>query len=90
MAPVPEQNKGGRFFVRRDGRTLATPLFVVLLAIETTHIIFAVDSVPAALAITTDPLVVYTSNVFAILGLRSLYFVLAGFTELFHSLRHGL
>ncbi len=90
VMPVSEQNEGGRFFVRRDGRTLATPLFVVLLVIETTDIIFAVDSVPAVLAITTDPLVVYTSNVFAILGLRSLYFVLAGFTDLFHYLRHGL
>ena len=61
-----------------------------MLVIETTDIIFAVDSVPAVLAITTDPLIVYTSNVFAILGLRSLYFVLAGFTDLFHYLRYGL
>ena len=68
----------------------ATPLFIVLLVIETTDVIFAVDSIPAILAITTDPFIVYTSNVFAILGLRALYFALAGVMELFHFLNIGL
>ena len=90
MMPVTEGYQGGKFFVKSGGRTLATPLFVVLLVIETTDIIFAVDSVPAVLAISTDPFIVYTSNVFAILGLRALYFVLSGFTDLFHYLRFGL
>ncbi len=69
---------------------LSTPLFVVLLMLETTDLVFAVDSVPAVLAITTDPFIVYTSNVFAILGLRSLFFALAGVMQLFHHLHHGL
>lgn len=79
-----------RFFVRREGVLWATPLFVVLLVIETTDIVFAVDSIPAILAITTDPFIVYTSNVFAVLGLRSLYFALAGLMRLFHHLHYGL
>lgn len=79
-----------KFFVRQNGRTLATPLFVVLLLIETTDLIFAVDSIPAILAITQDPFIVYTSNVFAILGLRALYFALAGVMKLFHFLHYGL
>ena len=80
----------GRFFARQNGRTLATPLSVVLLMIETTDMVFAVDSVPAVLAITTDPFIVYTSNVFAIMGLRSMFFALAGIMKLFHYLQYGL
>jgi len=76
--------------VRRDKRWFATPLFVVLLVVETTDLIFAVDSIPAVLAITHDPFIVYTSNVFAILGLRALYFALAGVMDLFHFLHYGL
>lgn len=90
MMPVTEQYEGGKFFVRRDNRIWATPLFVVLLVVETTDVIFAVDSIPAILAITNDPFIVYTSNVFAILGLRALYFVLAGVMEKFHHLHYGL
>ncbi len=78
-----------RFFVRRSG-LYATPLFVVLLVVETTDVLFATDSVPAILAITRDALIVYTSNVFAILGLRSIYFALAGMLELFSYLHYGL
>ncbi|MCC6446723.1 MAG: TerC family protein [Armatimonadetes bacterium] len=87
---VAEGYEGGKFFIRRDGRTLATPLFIVLLFVETTDLIFAVDSIPAILSITTDPFIVYTSNVFAILGLRALYFAVAGLMELFHYLHYGL
>ena len=71
-------------------RRWATPLFVVLLLVETTDLIFAVDSIPAILAVTRDPFIIYTSNVFAILGLRSLYFALAGIMQLFHYLHYGL
>lgn len=71
--------EGQRFFVRRDGRTYLTPLFLVLLVIESTDLVFAVDSIPAIFAITRDPFIVYTSNVFAILGLRALFFLLAGY-----------
>lgn len=88
--PVTHEYHDGKFFIRKDGRTWATPLFVVLLAVETTDLIFAVDSIPAILAITDDPFIVYTSNVFAILGLRSLYFALAGIMHLFHYLHYGL
>jgi tellurite resistance protein TerC len=80
----------GRFFTVENGVRLATPLFMVLLAVETTDILFAVDSIPAILAITADPFIVYTSNVFAILGLRSLYFALAGMMEIFRFLHYGL
>jgi tellurite resistance protein TerC len=90
LMPVTDHFENGKFFVRRDAKVLATPLFIVLLVVETTDIVFAVDSVPAVLAITTDPFIVYTSNVFAILGLRSLYFVLAAFVDLFHYLHYGL
>lgn len=82
--------EGGKFFVVENGVRLATPLFMVLLAVETTDILFAVDSIPAILAITSDPFIVYTSNVFAILGLRSLYFALAGMMEIFRFLHYGL
>ena len=87
---VTEDYEGGRFFVRRSGRLLATPLFIVVLVVETTDVIFAVDSIPAILAITLDPFIVYTSNVFAIMGLRALYFALAGVMQLFHYLPYGL
>jgi tellurite resistance protein TerC len=80
----------GKFFTLQNGKRLATPLFLVLLAVETTDILFAVDSIPAILAITSDPFIVYTSNVFAILGLRSLYFALAGMMEVFRFLHYGL
>lgn len=80
----------GKFFTIQNGKRVATPLFMVLLAVETTDILFAVDSIPAILAITADPFIVYTSNVFAILGLRSLYFALAGMMEIFRFLPYGL
>jgi len=88
--PVTEEYAEGKFFVKRPGHYLATPLLIVLIVVETTDIIFAVDSIPAILAITLDPFIVYTSNVFAILGLRALYFALAGIMELFHHLHYGL
>jgi tellurite resistance protein TerC len=90
VLPVTETYQEDKFFIRVQGRLLATPLFIVLLVVETTDIIFAVDSIPAILAITTDPLIVYTSNIFAILGLRALFFALAGFMRLFHYLNYGL
>ncbi len=88
--PITEDDAEGRFFVKRVGRYFATPLFIVLVVVETTDVIFAVDSIPAILAITLDPFIVYTSNVFAILGLRALYFALAGIMGLFHHLHYGL
>jgi tellurite resistance protein TerC len=88
--PITETFEGKKFFVRREGKTWVTPLFVVLLVVETTDILFATDSIPAILAISRDPFIVYTSNVFAILGLRSLYFALAGLMKLFHYLNYGL
>ncbi|GIL22591.1 MAG: membrane protein [Bacteroidota bacterium] len=81
---------GDNFFTRRDGKTWVTPLFLVVIMIETTDLIFAVDSIPAILAISEDPFIVYTSNVFAILGLRSLYFALSGIEKYFHYLKFGL
>jgi TerC family integral membrane protein len=87
--PVTTDYEGSKFFVRRAG-LYATPLFVVLLVVETTDLLFAVDSIPAILAITRDAFIVYTSNVFAILGLRSLYFALAGMMEMFRYLHYGL
>ncbi len=87
---VSTQLDGQRFFTRIDGRLLATPLFVVLIVVETTDVIFAVDSIPAIFAITTDPFIVYTSNVFAILGLRALYFLLARMMNVFRFLKYGL
>lgn len=88
--PVTEDYVDGKFFVKRAGRTMATPLFVVLLLVETTDLVFAVDSIPAVLAISHDPLIVYTSNVFAIMGLRSIFFALAGIIQLFQYLQYGL
>jgi tellurite resistance protein TerC len=90
LMPVTAGYEETKFFVRRNGRSFATPLFIVLLVVETTDVIFAVDSIPAILAITVDPFIVYTSNVFAILGLRALYFALAGIMQLFHYLHYGL
>ena len=90
FVPVTSKLHGKRFFVREGGRLMATPLCVVLVAIETTDLIFAVDSIPAVLAVTRDPFVVFTSNVFAILGLRAMYFALAGILKLFRFLHYGL
>jgi tellurite resistance protein TerC len=90
VMPVTPDLHGQQFFVRLGGRLHATPLFVTLLFVEITDIIFAVDSVPAIYALTGEPLIVFTSNVFAILGLRALYFLLAGMMERFHMLKYGL
>lgn len=88
--PVTDTTHGDRFFVKINARTVATPLFIVLLIIEFTDLIFAVDSIPAILAISTDTFIIFTSNVFAILGLRALYFALAGIAKLFYYLKYGL
>jgi tellurite resistance protein TerC len=88
--PVTEQYDNGNFFVQREGKRFATPLFMALIVVETTDVIFAVDSIPAILAITRDAFIVYTSNVFAILGLRSLYFALEHFFSMFRFLNYGL
>lgn len=90
IMPVTEGYEQDRFFVRRGGIAMATPLFAVLLIIEATDLMFAVDSIPAIFGITLDPFLVYTSNVFAVLGLRALYFVLAGFMEFFLYLKPAL
>ena len=90
LMPVTEHYENDKFFIRRAGVLMATPLFLVLLMVETTDLIFAVDSIPAIFAVTQDPFIVYTSNVFAILGLRSLYFVLAGMIHKFYYLKLGL
>src|ERR1700720_597209 len=87
--PVTKDYEGNKFFVRRPG-LYATPLLVVLVVVETTDLLFAVDSIPAILAITREAFIVYTSNVFAILGLRPLYFALAGMMEMFRYLHYGL
>jgi tellurite resistance protein TerC len=88
--PVTDRYHGQKFFVRENGVRMATPLFLVLVLVETTDLIFAVDSIPAIFAVTSDPFLVYTSNVFAILGLRSLYFLLAGVMHRFEYLKLGL
>jgi tellurite resistance protein TerC len=90
VMPITDSYHGHDFFVRNAGRIFATPLFVVLLVVETTDLIFALDSIPAIFAVTTDPFLVYTSNVFAILGLRSLYFLLAEVVTKFRFLKIGL
>ncbi len=87
--PVTDRYDGNRFFTRVDGRLMATPLFIVLLAVESSDIIFAVDSIPAIFAITPDPFIVFTSNIFAMLGLRALYFAVSGFMQMFHFLHYG-
>lgn len=88
--PVTTDYVGSKFFTRINGCLWATPMFVTLLVVETTDVIFAVDSVPAVLGITLDPFIIYTSNVFAILGLRSLFFVLSALVRLFHYLNYGV
>ncbi|MDP2886747.1 MAG: TerC family protein [Ignavibacteria bacterium] len=90
LVPVTPGYHGSKFFLKIDGKYTATLLFVVLIVVETTDLLFALDSIPAIFAITTDPFIVYTSNVFAILGLRALYFALAGLMNLFHYLKIGL
>lgn len=90
LMPVTHKIDGQNFFVKQDGRWFATPLFISLLFLEATDIVFAVDSVPAIFAITKEPFIVFTSNIFAILGLRSLYFMLAGVITRFHLLKYGL
>jgi tellurite resistance protein TerC len=90
VLPTSSKLDGERFFTHENGRRVATPLFVVLVLVEITDLIFAVDSIPAVFAVTTDPFIVFTSNVFAILGLRSLYFVLADFVHRFHYLKAAL
>ncbi|HCU25066.1 MAG TPA: tellurium resistance protein TerC [Deltaproteobacteria bacterium] len=90
LMPCTDDYEGDRFFVRRGARLWATPLFIVLVVIETTDVIFAVDSVPAVLAISQDPFIVFSSNAFAILGLRALFFALSGMMEMFHYLNYGL
>lgn len=87
---VTDNFVGANFFVKREGKKWATPLFLVVILIEATDLIFAVDSIPAILAISDDPFIVYTSNVFAILGLRSLYFALSGIEKYFHYLKFGM
>jgi len=87
---VSPRNDHGHFFVVHDGRRAATPLFIVLLVVETTDVVFALDSLPAVLAITKDGFVALTSNIFAILGLRSLYFALSGIMQIFRFLKIGL
>jgi tellurite resistance protein TerC len=90
FVPMTDKFAGSSFFIKAGGKYFATPLFVVLVVVETTDLVFALDSIPAVLAISHDPFIVYTSNVFAILGLRALFFALAGAMESFHYLRYGL
>jgi tellurite resistance protein TerC len=90
LLPVTSDYREGHFFVREGGKLWATPLFMVLVLVETTDLVFAVDSIPAIFAVTADPFLVYTSNIFAILGLRSLYFLLAGVMQKFVYLKLGL
>ncbi|WP_138430592.1 TerC family protein [Fodinibius saliphilus] len=88
--PTTKNYHGSAFFIRKMGKLIATPLFVVVVVIETTDVVFALDSIPAILAITRDEFIIYSSNAFAILGLRALYFALAGIMRLFHYLHYGL
>jgi tellurite resistance protein TerC len=90
FVPVTDEYADDKFIVRHNGRRFATPLLAVLIVVETTDLLFAVDSIPAVLAISRDPFIVYTSNVFAILGLRAMYFALSGMFGLFHYLHYGL
>lgn len=90
FVPVTPHLEGERFFVKKDARWFATPLFIALLFLELTDVIFAVDSVPAIFALTSEPLIVFTSNIFAILGLRAMYFMLAGAVDKFYLLKYGL
>lgn len=88
--PVTPQLHGSRLLIRQNGTCYATPLLIVLLSLESTDIIFATDSVPAVLGVTRDPFIVYSSNIFAVLGLRAMFFLLSGALERFHILKHGL
>jgi tellurite resistance protein TerC len=88
--PLSHDYHGKHFFVMEQGRKVATPLFLVLVLVEATDLVFAVDSIPAIFGVTRDPFIVFTSNIFAVLGLRSLYFLLAAVVERFHLLRYGL
>jgi tellurite resistance protein TerC len=88
--PVTRDYEGGKFFSRKDGKLAVTPLLLVLIMIETTDIAFATDSIPAIFAISRDPVIIYTSNILAVMGLRSLYFVVAGFLGQFRFLKYGL
>ena len=90
VLPVTPELQGGKFFTRLNGRTFATPLLIALIFLEATDIVFAVDSVPAIFAVTSEPLIVFTSNIFAILGLRALFFLLAGAVDKFYLLKYGL
>lgn len=90
LVPVTKDFYGEKFFVRQKGKWIATPMFVVLVMIETTDIVFAFDSIPAIMAITRDTFIIYSANAFAILGLRALYFALSGVMRLFHYLHYGL
>ena len=90
VLPVTPRYEGKNFFVVREGKRFATPLFIVLLMIECTDLVFAVDSIPAIMGVSKDPFILFTSNIFAILGLRSLYFVVQGVMDLFHHLKYGL
>jgi tellurite resistance protein TerC len=90
MVPMTSEYRGSAFFVREAGRRMATPLLLALVTVEVTDVVFAVDSIPAIFAVTTDPFIVFTSNIFAILGLRSLYFLLAGVIGRFKYLQTGL
>lgn len=88
--PMSQSDHGGNFVVRQDGKLLFTPLFLVIVLIETTDLIFAVDSIPAAFAITQNPFLIYTSNIFAVMGLRAMFFLLAGIIDKFYLLQKGL
>ena len=90
LFPVDRSYRGGHFFIRKEGRLMATPLFIVLIVVETTDLVFAIDSIPAILSITLHPFIVFTSNVFAILGLRALYFAVSGIMRIFAYLHYGL
>jgi tellurite resistance protein TerC len=90
VVPVATGEQGKKFFTRENGRLCVTPLFLVLLVVESSDVLFAIDSVPAIFGVTRDPFIVFTSNVFAILGLRALYFLLAGVIGLFRYLHYGL
>ncbi|HKK46718.1 MAG TPA: TerC family protein, partial [Balneolaceae bacterium] len=90
FVPTTKSYNGSKFFVKKMGKVMATPLVVVLIVIETTDVVFALDSIPAILSITRDEFIVYSSNAFAILGLRALYFAVSGLMKLFHYLHYGL
>jgi tellurite resistance protein TerC len=90
VLPITDADAGDRFFIRSSGKIMATPLFVALVAIETTDLVFALDSIPAVFGVTENLFIVFTSNAFAVLGLRALYFLLAGSMSRFRYLRHGL